>query len=117
MFDDSIIITRGSRMAISTSNTRKMIAIRKNCSENGSRADDIGSNPHSNGEDFSRSAIVFFDKVDANVITKEDNAMINAAMADIELITYTIYYRPYDWKSYILIYYISLSSSSVDWNV
>lgn len=46
---------------ISTSKIRKIIAIKKNWSENGIRADDFGSNPHSNGELFSRSVIFFFE--------------------------------------------------------
>jgi hypothetical protein len=40
------------------SNTMKMIASRKNRIENGIRALWFGSNPHSNGDDFSRSFIV-----------------------------------------------------------
>lgn len=37
------------------SNTIKMTASKKNRVENGIRADFKGSNPHSNGDDFSRS--------------------------------------------------------------
>lgn len=33
-----------------------MIVIKKKCSEKGKREDDLGSNPHSNGDLFSRSA-------------------------------------------------------------
>jgi hypothetical protein len=39
----------------STSKIRKITAIKKKCLENGIRGDLIGLNPHSNGEDFSRS--------------------------------------------------------------
>lgn len=39
----------------STSKTKKITAIKKKCLENGVRGDLIGLNPHSNGEDFSRS--------------------------------------------------------------
>ena len=39
----------------SMSKIRKITAIRKNWIENGSRAELIGSNPHSKGEGFSRS--------------------------------------------------------------
>lgn len=46
-----------------------MIAIKKNCNENGSREELNGSNPHSKGEFFSRSLIIFFDKIDAKIIT------------------------------------------------
>lgn len=38
---------KGRRRAISRSNKRKVIAIRKNFIENGRRADSAGSNPHS----------------------------------------------------------------------
>lgn len=44
---------RGRRRAISKSNRRNVIAIRKNFIENGRRADPIGSNPHSYGPAFS----------------------------------------------------------------
>ena len=49
---------RGIRRTISISNTRKITARRKNRKENGIRALPRGSNPHSKGEDFSRSSIV-----------------------------------------------------------
>jgi len=45
----------GIKRTISMSNTIKIIARRKNRIENGVRALWCGSNPHSNGEDFSRS--------------------------------------------------------------
>lgn len=38
---------RGRRRAISKSNNKKVIATRKNFIEKGSRADPMGSNPHS----------------------------------------------------------------------
>jgi len=55
-----MIVGTGIRRTISISNTIKMIAKRKNRIENGIRAVLLGSNPHSNGEDFSRS---WFDRV------------------------------------------------------
>lgn len=45
----------GIRSTISMSNTRKITARRKNRNENGIRAEFLGSNPHSNGDSFSRS--------------------------------------------------------------
>lgn len=42
----------------STSKTRKIIESIKNRMENGSRAEDFGVNPHSNGLDFSRSWVL-----------------------------------------------------------
>lgn len=50
----------GRIRVISTSKIRKTTAIRKNWVENGSRAELIGSKPHSNGEGFSRSGDSFF---------------------------------------------------------
>jgi len=44
----------GSRIVISTSKIKKMIAIRKNRKEKGIRLEEKGSNPHSNGDAFSR---------------------------------------------------------------
>lgn len=44
---------RGRSSAISRSNRRKVIATRKNFIEKGSRAELIGSNPHSYGLAFS----------------------------------------------------------------
>jgi len=46
---------RGIRSTISISNTRKITARRKNRREKGSRAEFLGSNPHSKGDFFSRS--------------------------------------------------------------
>lgn len=43
----------GRSRAISRSNNRKVIATRKNFIENGSRAELMGSNPHSYGLAFS----------------------------------------------------------------
>lgn len=48
-------IGAGRSNTISISNTKKITARRKNRMENGSRALFLGSNPHSKGEDFSRS--------------------------------------------------------------
>lgn len=51
--------------------------IKKKWSENGIRADDLGSNPHSNGEFFSRSENDFFDKIiDRNIIILEIKIII-----------------------------------------
>lgn len=50
-----IMVGIGISRTISMSNTIKIIARRKNRIEKGIRAVLLGSNPHSNGEDFSRS--------------------------------------------------------------
>lgn len=44
---------KGSRRAISRSNSKNVMATKKNFIENGRRADPIGSKPHSYGLDFS----------------------------------------------------------------
>jgi hypothetical protein len=46
---------KGVNKTISISKIIKMIPSKKNRSENGIRAVFLGSNPHSNGDDFSRS--------------------------------------------------------------
>lgn len=92
----------GKINAISTSKIKKIIVIKKNRIENGSRDEDLGSNPHSKGEAFSRSTIVFLDKIDAkNITIIEINIMISLIIK-IEKIIYTINNRLYDWKSNIL---------------
>jgi hypothetical protein len=59
----------GKIKAISTSKIKKIIVIKKKCKENGIRAEDLGSNPHSNGDDFSRSENDFLDKmIEINII-------------------------------------------------
>jgi hypothetical protein len=68
-FVNSIIRGIGMRRTISISNTIKIIANKKNRVENGIRAALLGSNPHSNGEDFSRSTIDRDDKIKAVIRT------------------------------------------------
>jgi hypothetical protein len=53
------ITGRGIISVNSISKIKKITAIKKNRTENGSRADLLGSNPHSKGEGFSRSNISF----------------------------------------------------------
>jgi len=72
---------KGSRMVISTSKIKKMIAIRKNRRENGIRLDEKGSNPHSNGDDFSRLVNVFFLSIEAvSAMMVEINSVVIDAM-------------------------------------
>lgn len=89
MFDVCITITMGRISAISTSNTKKIIVIKKNRSEKGNRAGDLGSNPHSKGEHFSRSVNDFFDSIDAAIITIDDSIKMVKAMLSIVIIIYT----------------------------
>jgi hypothetical protein len=81
------MIVMGRSSAISTSKIRKMTAMRKNRSEKGSRADLLGSNPHSNGDLFSRSSIFFFDSREVIIITII--VSVSAAAAAIVVITIT----------------------------
>lgn len=97
----------GKIKAISTSKIKKIIAIKKKCKEKGRREEDFGSNPHSKGDLFSRSIIDFFDRIVARIIiTSEINIKIELII-NMTKIIYTINYRPFDWKSNILLYYIN----------
>jgi hypothetical protein len=60
MFDVVIVIGVGNSNAISTSKIIEITAIKKNRNEKGSRAGFFGSNPHSNGDLFSRFSLFFF---------------------------------------------------------
>jgi hypothetical protein len=70
----------GRIKAISTSKIKKIIAIKKNRIEKGSREEFIGLNPHSKGESFSRSVFFFSPNIVDKIITI--NAMIKI-MADM----------------------------------
>jgi hypothetical protein len=59
IFDVIITIVISNSRAICTSKIRKIKAIRKNRSENGSHARLFGPNSHSNGHRFSQSSIFF----------------------------------------------------------
>lgn len=100
--ENLIIIIIGKINAISTSKIKKIIVIKKNRIENGRRDEDLGSNPHSKGDAFSRSTIVFLDRIDAKNITIIEINIIILLMIKIEKIIYTINNRLYDWKSNIL---------------
>lgn len=60
----------GNKRAISTSKIKKMTVIKKKWREKGIRDDEIGSKPHSKGEDFSRSEKDFFDRIRDIIIIK-----------------------------------------------
>jgi hypothetical protein len=70
----------GKINAISTSKIKKIIVIKKNRNEKGNREDDLGSNPHSKGEFFSRSKTFFFDNSDASNITSTEIVKIMQAI-------------------------------------
>ena len=80
---------RGIINTISISNTIKIIPSKKNRKENGIRAVFLGSNPHSNGDVFSRS--------------DEERALKNHAAANVaddrtEATTEAIEIRVTNWK-------------------
>jgi len=77
----------GKSKTISTSKIRKIIARRKNRKEKGSRADLIGSNPHSKGEFFSRSLKARLERTQPSAITTTDRTIaITAAQRDLIII-------------------------------
>lgn len=103
MFEIFIIKIRGINKVISTSKIKKITAIKKNWSEKGNRAEDFGSNPHSNGDLFSRSVKVFFEiKLAINITIILIKKIIKAIM-NVVMIIYTNLFRSFDWKSKIII--------------
>lgn len=79
----------GINKAISTSKIKKITAIKKNWILKGSRAEFMGSNPHSNGEFFSRSMKDFLDRILANNITMMDRAIIIKLIVKVIINIYT----------------------------
>jgi hypothetical protein len=67
LLDDKMMIGAGINNTISMSNTMKITASRKNRVENGIRAEFKGSNPHSNGDVFSRSVFLRMNVNDATI--------------------------------------------------
>jgi hypothetical protein len=71
----------GTNRTISMSNTMKITASRKNRMENGIRADRTGSNPHSNGESFSR--LLIDERIAVNIeIVNTSGGINNANIVD-----------------------------------
>lgn len=91
MFEIFIIKIKGINRVISTSKIKKITAIKKNCNENGIRAEDLGSNPHSNGDLFSRSENVFFEIKLAIIITAIEIIKIIIEIKNVVVIIYTKY--------------------------
>jgi hypothetical protein len=83
------IIIIGSNRAISTSKIKKITAIKKNRKEKGKRDDLLGSKPHSKGDLFSRSIMVFFDKIEASAMTTLTIIPRTKAIIEIIIITYS----------------------------
>jgi hypothetical protein len=91
MFDVNIVIGIVNSSAISTSKIIKITAIKKNRNENGSRVEFFGSNPHSNGELFSRSSLIFFEINVVSIIMAVDSKMATMAVVVIIIIIIIIY--------------------------
>lgn len=73
---------RGNKIEISMSNTRKIIAIKKNRIEKGIRDVFFGSKPHSKGELFSWSKSLFLDNRDETI----NSSLLNpAARANLRI--------------------------------
>jgi hypothetical protein len=85
-----IIIIIGRSRTISTSKIKKIIVIRKNRNEKGIREDLFGSNPHSNGEHFSRSINDFLEIKEAIIIII---LVINKIKIEIKVIDIIIYIK------------------------
>lgn len=77
---------RGRRRAISRSNSRKVMATKKNFIEKGSRAELIGSNPHSYGLAFSVYVFKWGNQKATEIRTMERAILINRT--SIMLITF-----------------------------
>ena len=70
----------GSNRTISRSKIRKTTARRKKRREKGSRADPLGSKPHSNGEAFSRSWTIRREVTQAIIMSRAVMALASSAL-------------------------------------
>lgn len=71
----------GSKRAISRSNSRNVIATRKNFIENGSRAELVGSNPHSYGFAFSEYRFICGNQNATKIRVSERRVFVNMMMS------------------------------------
>lgn len=79
--------TRGISIVISISKIKKIILTKKKWILNGNRLSDKGSNPHSNGDDFSWFKLFFFEiKIHKINIIQEINKVINEIIMIINII-------------------------------
>jgi len=101
ILDVDIIIGTGNSSAISTSKIINITAIKKNRDKNGRRAEFLGSKPHSNGDLFSRSSLIFFEISVASNMMADDNRIVIVDAAII-IIIYLVFHKFRDWKSSIL---------------
>lgn len=79
--------------------------IRKNRSENGRRVEELESNPHSKGEDFSRLSLNFAEIIKDRIIKiKETTKMDRTRIAKVKIIFSRL--SPSGWKPDILKLYL-----------
>lgn len=83
-----IEIINGKIIEISTSKIKKIIVIIKNWIEKDSRVRDLGSNPHSKGDIFSWSKLLFFEIINEIKIIKLVIIKINIIIFLINKIIY-----------------------------
>ena len=91
MFDVVMVIGIGNSKAISTSKIMKITAIKKNRDEKGSRAEFLGSNPHSNGDLFSRSSLFFFEISVVSTMMAIDRIIVIVAVVVIVIIIHLVF--------------------------
>jgi hypothetical protein len=97
------VIIIGKIIEISTSKIKKIIVIIKNCKEKGNRDDVLGSNPHSNGEYFSRSFFFFLEIIiEIKIKIQEINIMSIAIIIKKEIIYIIFVNKLFNWKLNIL---------------
>jgi hypothetical protein len=92
MLDVRMVIGIGKNSAISTSKIIKITAIKKNRDEKDSREEFFGSNPHSNGNLFSRSSLIILEIKVVNTTMDADTKMVTvAAVVIIVIIIYLVF--------------------------
>lgn len=95
---------KGMSSAISISKIKKRSLIIKNWILKGTRFRDKGSNPHSNGEDFSRSWKVFFEIVKFNKINKIEMKILSINNRNRGIIYIKYWIKYFNWKLNVIIF-------------
>lgn len=111
-----IVMIMGKMIAISTSKIKNKIATRKNWIENGRRADFFGSNPHSKGDIFSRSNLLFFEIIMHNIINELEIVILIKIDKIILNITFSLF-KIFWLEIKYIVYNKKVASSSVNWNI
>jgi len=108
-FEELRVIIIGKIKAISTSKIKKIIAIKKNRIENGIREELKGLNPHSKGDNFSRSWLFFFAKtVDSFITIMEIIKKIIAKINKLKIIYINFFLNLTIGSRLYFLYYINL---------